>query len=162
METVLRMTFVYLFVMVGLRIVGKRAFGQMGPADLVVLMFIPELFQQAIAGRDFSLTTAIVAISTLLLLALVTETLTYRFPRFGSFVNGSSVTVVSHGYLRTERMHPERVGPEEVLDAMHRAGLDRMEQVKWAVLYPDGTIAIVPWAPPDPGRDDVRRRPLGG
>lgn len=152
METVLRVGIVYVFVMVGLRLVGKRTFGQLSPADLVVLMLIPEFFQQAIAREDFSMTNAFVAVSTLLILVVVTETLSYRFPRLGKVVSGEPVTVVSHGYLRTDHMDRERLAPEEILDAMHRAGLERMEQVKWAVLYPDGDVAVVPWSPPAPGR----------
>ena len=145
METIIRVLIVYLFVMVGLRIIGKRTFGQLTPADLVVLMMIPEFFQQAISREDFSLTNALVATSTLLLLAMFTETLTYRFPRLASVVNGESVTVVSRGDLRTDAMDHERLSSEEIQDAMHRAGLERIEQVKWAVLYPDGSVAVVPW-----------------
>lgn len=147
METVLRVAIAYAFIVFGLRITGKRTFGQLSPADLVVLMLIPEFFQQAVAREDFSMTNALVAVSTLLVLTMVTETLSYRFRRLGTVVNGSSETVVSHGQLRTERMDRERISPDEILDAMHRVGLERLEQVKWAVLYPDGNIAIVPWKP---------------
>lgn len=148
METVIRVFVIFLVVTFGLRIVGKRTFGQLAPADLVVLMLIPEFFQQAVAREDFSMTNAIVAVSTLLLLTVVVDTLSYRFPRIGNVVNGSPVTVVSHGYVRTDRIHKERLSPDEILDAMHRSGLERMEQVKWAVLYPDGTVAVVPWSQP--------------
>lgn len=153
METVLRIAFVYVFVMIGLRLIGKRALGEMSAADLVVLMLIPELFQQAIAREDFSMTNAVIAVTTLLLLVVVTETLSYRFPKVGGVVNGSPVTVVSHGFLRTDHMDRERLGPEEILDAMHRSGLEHMHEVKWAVLYPDGTVAVVPWEKPERGRD---------
>lgn len=154
METVLRVLIVYVVVTLGLRIIGKRTFGQLAPADLVVLMLIPEFFQQALAREDFSMTNALLAVSTLLLLTLVVDTVSYRFPRAGRLLNGRPVTVVSHGFLRTDRLDRERLAPDEILDAMHRAGLERMEQVKWAVLYPDGTVAVVPWsaarpAPPE-------------
>jgi uncharacterized membrane protein YcaP (DUF421 family) len=71
--------------------------------------------------------------------------MTYRFKKVADVVNGTAVTVVSKGRLRTDRMDPERLSSEEILDAMHRVGLERLEQVKWAVLYPDGTVAVVPW-----------------
>jgi uncharacterized membrane protein YcaP (DUF421 family) len=145
MNTVLLVLLVYLFVVAGLRILGKRTLGQLSPADLVVLMLIPEFFQQAILRDDFSITNALIAVSTLLILVLMTDTLSYRFPRLGKIVAGDSLTVVSHGVLHTDRMDHERLGAEEILDAMHRAGLEEMNQVKWAVLYPDGTVAIVPW-----------------
>jgi uncharacterized membrane protein YcaP (DUF421 family) len=153
METVLRVAVAYLFVMVGLRLVGKRTLGELSAADLVVLMLIPELFSQAIAREDFSMTNGMVAVSSLLLLVFVTETLTYRFPKLDTLVNGRPVTVVGHGRLRAKHMDLERLSAEEIQDAMHRAGLERVEQVKWAVLYPDGTVAVAPWKQPEPGRD---------
>jgi uncharacterized membrane protein YcaP (DUF421 family) len=144
METVVRVALAYVFVVAGLRLTGKRSFGQLSPADLVVLMLIPEFFQQAISREDFSMTNALVAVSTLLILVVVADTLGYRFPRFGHVLTGKPVTVAAHGELRPDRLDRERLSPDEVLDAMHRAGLERMDQVKWAVLYPDGTIAVVP------------------
>lgn len=144
MEIVLLVLVIYAFVVVGVRILGKRTLGQLSPADLVVLVLIPEFFGQAIGRDDFSITNALVAVSTLLVLVLFTDTLSYRFPKFGKVVAGDSVTVVSHGIPHPERMDYERLSPDDVLDAMHRAGLERIEQVKWAVLYPDGTVAIVP------------------
>ena len=154
METIVRVLIVYLFVMVGLRIIGKGTFGQLTPADLVVLMMIPEFFQQALSREDFSLTNALVATSMLLLLAMLTETLTYRFPRLASVVNGNPVTVVSQGTLRTVHMDHERLSPEEIQDAMHRAGLERLDQVKWAVLYPDGSVAVIPQRPDDASQQE--------
>jgi|SRR5687768_9016216 len=154
METVIRVIVAYVVIVFGLRIVGKRAFGQLSPADLVVLMLIPEFFQQSIALEDFSMTNSVIAMSTLLIAVVVIDTIGYRFPRFGNIVAGKSVTVVSHGELHTDRLHRERLSPDEILDAMHRAGLEKMEQVKWAVLYPDGTIAVVPWSSPGTNRQD--------
>jgi uncharacterized membrane protein YcaP (DUF421 family) len=145
METILRVIVVYVFVTAGLRIIGKRTFGQLSSADLVVLMLIPEFFQQAISREDFSMTNALVAVSTLLLLTVITDTLSYRFARLGRVINGKPVTVVKHSKLDTDRMDAERLSAEEILDAMHRVGLERLEQVKWAVLYPDGTVAVIPW-----------------
>jgi uncharacterized membrane protein YcaP (DUF421 family) len=147
METVIRILVMYVFVMSGLRISGKRTFGQLTPADLVLLMMIPELFAQAMLREDFSMINALIAVSTLLLVAMLTETLTYRFKSVSDIVNGTPVTVVSKGQLRPDRMDPERLSAEEIMDAMHRVGLERIEQVKWAVLYPDGTVAVVPWKP---------------
>lgn len=144
METVLLVLVIYAFVVVGVRILGKRTLGQLTPADLIVLVLIPEFFGETIGGDDFSVTNAVIAASTLLVIVLITDTLSYRFPRFGSLVAGDPVTVVSQGRLRSEQMHLERLAPDDIRDAMHRAGLEELEQVKWAVLYPDGTVAIVP------------------
>jgi uncharacterized membrane protein YcaP (DUF421 family) len=150
METVYRVLVAYVVVMVGLRIIGKRTLGELSPPDLVVLMLIPE----------FSMTNAFVAVSSLLLFAMVTELLSYRYPAFGRIVSGKPVTMVSHGHLRADRMDLERVSSGEILEAMHKAGLERIEQVKWGVLYPDGTIAVVPWEQPRPGSDRTDDRPI--
>lgn len=160
METVLRVLVAYVFIVFGLRMVGKRSFGQLSPADLVVLMLIPEFFQQPISREDFSITNAFVAVATLLIAVVATDTLGYRFPRLGNVISGKPVTVVSHGQLRAERMDRERLSPEEILDAMHRAGLEKMDQVKWAVLYPDGTVAVVPWNGDSQSQDTSARRPI--
>jgi uncharacterized membrane protein YcaP (DUF421 family) len=145
MNTVARVLFVFLFVMLGFRFIGKREFGQLAPFDLVMLMLIPEFFQQAMTGEDYSMTNAVIGVSTLLCLVFITSLLSYRFEALGKIISGTSTTLASHGYLKPLSLDRERVAPDEILDAMHRAGLERMEQVKWAVLYPDGTIAVVPW-----------------
>lgn len=142
--TVPRVALSYLIVVGGLRLMGKRAFGQLTPLDLVVLMIIPEFLQQAVIREDQTMLNAVVAVSTLLTLAFVTETLTYRFERFGHLVNDKPVTVVAHGQPRQRAMDLERLGSDDIQDAMHRAGLEHLHDVKWAVIYPDGTVAIVP------------------
>ena len=142
--TVIRVAIVYILVAAGLRVMGKRAFGQLTPVDLIVLMLIPDFVQQGVIHEDYRLINAIVAVTTLLFLAFVTEVLTYRFPRLGKVVNDTAVTVVSHGSLRPRAMDLERLSPDEIQDAMHRAGIEDLRNVKWAVLYPDGTVAIVP------------------
>lgn len=160
METVLLVLVIYAFVVVGVRTLGKRTLGQLSPADLIVLVLIPEFFGETIGGDDFSITNALIAASTLLVIVLITDTLSYRFPRFGSIVSGDPVTVVSEGNLRPEQMHLERLGPDDIRDAMHRAGLEELEQVKWAVLYPDGTVTIVPWDGPANSQASMPRHPV--
>ncbi len=150
METVIRVAVVYGFLLVGLRLIGKRTFGQLSPADLVILLMIPEFLQQPVMGEDYSLTNGLVAVSTLLIIGFAIALISYRFRRIGEVIEGKPVTVISQAALRAGTLDHERLSSEEVLDAMHRAGLERMEQVKWAVLYPDGTVALVPWEAPQP------------
>ena len=101
METVLRVLVAYVFIVFGLRMVGKRSFGQLSPADLVVLMLIPEFFQQPISREDFSITNAFVAVATLLIAVVATDTLGYRFPRLGNVISGKPVTVRSLRWCST-------------------------------------------------------------
>lgn len=156
METVLRVAILYLFIMVGLRLLGKREFGELAPFDLVVLLLIPEIASQALLREDFSMTNALIALSTLLVLVFLTSMLSYRSRTAGRLIGGVPSVLVRHGYLVTENLDRERVRPDEVLEAMHTVGLSRMDEVQWAILETDGRISIIPWSrsgqAPPPGR----------
>lgn len=145
METVVRVAILYLFILVGLRLLGKREFGEMAPFDLVVLLLIPEIASQALLREDFSMTNALVALSTLLCLVFLTSLLSYRSRLAGKAIGGVPTVLVRHGFLVTENLDRERVRPDEVLEAMHMVGLYRMDQVQWAILETDGRISIIPW-----------------
>jgi uncharacterized membrane protein YcaP (DUF421 family) len=147
METVIRILVIYLFLMLALRIMGKREFGEMAPFDIAVLLLIPEIFSQAMAREDFSLTNAIIGVATLLVLVFATSLLNYRFEKVGKVIAGVPTVLVRHGYLVTKNLDRERVAPGEVLDAMHAAGLHAMEEVRWGILETDGRITIIPWHP---------------
>ena len=147
MDTVLRIVIIYLFLMLALRLMGKREFGELAPFDMVVLLLIPEMFSQSMVREDFSLTNAFVAVSTLLTLVFVTSLISYRFRAVGRAIAGAPTVLVRHGELVREHLDRERVAPGEVLDAMHAAGLHRMEEVRWAILESDGQVTVIPWSP---------------
>jgi uncharacterized membrane protein YcaP (DUF421 family) len=145
METVLRVAAVYIFLMVALRVMGKRDLGQLAPFDLVILLLIPELFSQALVREDFSLTNAIIGVSTLLGLVFLTSVIVHLARGASKVIEGTPTVLVRHGFLVPEAMNRERVGPEEILSQMHKSGLERMSQVKWGILETDGMISFVPW-----------------
>lgn len=159
METVIRVAVVYVFLMAGLRFLGKREFGQLSPFDLVVLLMIPELVSQSLVREDFSLTNAIIGVSTLMTLVFMTSLLSHRFPKVDKVISGEAAVLVQHGALVPEAMNRERVNPGEVMEAVFTAGLEAMEQVKWAILGTDGRISVIPWQPgettPRPERPDA-------
>jgi uncharacterized membrane protein YcaP (DUF421 family) len=145
METVLRVGLIYVFLMITLRVLGKREFSQLAPFELVTLLMIPELVAQALVREDFSMTNAIVAVCTLLSLVFLTSIVAFRSRRAARLIEGSPSVLVRHGFLVPDAMALERVSPGEVLNEMHKSGLETMPQVKWAVLETDGKITIVPW-----------------
>jgi uncharacterized membrane protein YcaP (DUF421 family) len=146
METVARVLFVYLFLMVALRLLGKREFGEMAPFDLVVLLLLPEIFAQAILREDFSMANAVVAASTLFTLVLLTSFASYRWKKVGDVVGGQPTVLASEGSLIPGAMDRERVSPDEVIAAVRDAGLEELGQVKFVILQSDGRLAVVPWA----------------
>lgn len=149
METVLRVLFFYLVILFGLRILGKREFSQLSPFELVTLLMIPELAQQALVREDFSATNALIAICTLFTLVFVTSVLVQRNKKVEAFVEGEPAVLIYRGRLVRDFLDHERITPDEVFGEMRRSGLERMEQVKWALLESDGKISFIPFAPED-------------
>jgi uncharacterized membrane protein YcaP (DUF421 family) len=144
METVLRVAAIYVFVLLGLRVLGKREFGQLSPIEMVTLLMIPEIVSQALTGDDYSLTNAAVGVATLLVLVFATSLLTHRFQRAEIVIAGQPTVLVQQGTLIDEALNAMRITPDEVFSEMHKAGLQRLDQVQWAILESDGRIAIVP------------------
>lgn len=144
METVLRVLVVYLFLIISLRIIGKREFGQLSPLELVSLLLIPELVSNAIQAEDFSLVDAFVGVTTLLALTVLTSMLIHRSKAAEKFIAAEPTVLVYHGKLAAENMNRERVTPDEIFTEIRRSGLARLEQVDWAILEPSGSITIVP------------------
>ena len=144
METVLRIAIVYVFVFIGLRVMGKREFSQMAPMELVTLLLIPEIVAQSLVREDFSLTNALIGVSTLFVLVYLTSTLTHVSKRFEQVAESPPAVLAHHGRFVEEAINRERVTPEEIYGEMRKHGLERLEQVRWAVLESDGKISIVP------------------
>lgn len=144
METVLRVAAIYVFVLLALRVLGKREFGQLSPIEMVTLLMIPEIVSQALTGDDYSLTNAAVGVATLLVLVFATSLLTHRFPKAEIVVSGQPTVLVRRGELIVDALNAMRISPDEVFSEMHKAGLQRLDQVQWAILESDGRVAIVP------------------
>jgi uncharacterized membrane protein YcaP (DUF421 family) len=144
-EIVVRVAIIYVLLMLGLRVIGKREFGQLTPFELVTLLLIPEIVTKALVGEDYSLTAAFVGVTTLLVLVFVTSLLAYRFPAFGRFTEGRPALLARAGALVPATLHRERVSPDEIRLELHKYGLEELSQVKWALLEVDGSITLVPW-----------------
>ena len=144
MDAVLRVVVIYVLIVVGLRLLGKREFGQLSPLELVTLLLIPEIVSNAIQGEHFSVTHAAVGVSTLFVLVFLTSLLSARSKRFQILIDGSPRVLVHDGKLIPESLMAERVTADEVLSEMRKAGCDELAQVRWAILESDGKISIVP------------------
>ena len=144
MSTVIRIAFIYVFVMIGLRIIGKRELSQLAPRELVMLLLIPELFSQAALGEDFSMTNATIAFTTLLMLVFWTSVLTFLSPSASRLVDAAPTVLVRRGEIIEGSLDRERITVEEVFSEMRHVGLTELSQVDWAILEGDGKISIVP------------------
>ena len=143
-ESIWRVTFVYAFLMLAFRLSGKREIGQMSPFELVTLLLIPEIFSSALNRSDDSLPLATVGVGTLCLLVFFTGLLTFRSKRAEAVLEGEPTVLVRDGKFVERNLRRERVTPEEVFSEMHLSGVERIEDVRWAILEAEGKISIVP------------------
>jgi uncharacterized membrane protein YcaP (DUF421 family) len=146
METVFRVVFVFVFVWACFRILGKRELTQMSPFELVTLLFIPQLFSRALTRQDYSMTNAVIGASTLFLLVFVTSAASYRSRWVARIVQATPRVLVRRGELVEAHLNRERIPPTDIFSAMHKVGLERLDQVEWAILESDGRIALIPRA----------------
>lgn len=154
MWIVIRVLFTYLFLLFAMRGLGKREFAQLSAHEVILLLVISETLQQAMVGNDFSMTTAIIAASTLMLCSFLTSVISYRFKSVGDALEPDPAVLVHCGKLLRRNMDLERVSSEEIFAEMRRVGLERLDQVRWALLESDGKISVIPvktgdTSPPD-------------
>ncbi|WP_435011263.1 DUF421 domain-containing protein [Tundrisphaera lichenicola] len=145
MEPVLRAAAVYGLLMVVVRASGRRTLGETTTFDFVLLLIISEATQNAMIGEDYSLTNAFLVILTLITLDVGFSLAKRRWPRLDKWVDGVPTLLVEHGRPIESRMRRARVGPDDILEAARRLhGLERMAQVKYAILERTGGISIIP------------------
>jgi uncharacterized membrane protein YcaP (DUF421 family) len=145
MESVVRALLVYIFLLLVFRISGKRTLSQATNFDLVLLLIISETVQQAMVDDDHSLTNGMLLILTLVGASIGLSLLKQRFPRVDAIIDGVPLVIVADGRLLHDRMDRERVDEGDLLEAARQAhGLERLDQIKYAVLERNGEITIVP------------------
>ncbi|WP_437313375.1 DUF421 domain-containing protein [Sorangium sp. So ce385] len=143
METVARVAFVYVFLAIAFRVLGKRELNALSPFELVTLMLIPEIVSQALV-REASLANALAGVSTLLVLVFLTSVLTHLSPRAAKVIDGTPTVLVANGRILEEACNRQRIQPEEIVSEMHKSGLAHLSQVRWAILEADGDLTIIP------------------
>jgi len=139
----IRTSIIYLFVLVGVRLSGKREVGQMTPFDLVLLLLLSNSVQNAMTGPDNSLLGGIVAACTLFLLNYFVAEVSGANRRFRKVVQGSPSLLIHDGEIITSHMAREHVTMDEIDRAMREHGIASVKDVSLAVLEVDGSISIV-------------------
>ncbi|HEY8520670.1 MAG TPA: YetF domain-containing protein [Gammaproteobacteria bacterium] len=144
METVIRGIVVYAFLLLIFRVSGQRSLGQVTTFDFVLLLIIAETTQQALLGEDFSVTNAFLLIATLIALDIFLSLLKQRSERLDAWLEGLPLVIVERGKPLRERMAKARVDEADILSAARQTqGLERMDQIKYAVLERNGAISVI-------------------
>ena len=145
MNSILRAAAVYLFLLVVFRLAGKRTLSQITTFDAVLLLIISEAIQQAMIDTDNSITNAFLIVLTLVGIDVLLSLAKRRFRRLERLVDGVPVLIVAEGRLRHEEMKRERIDVGDVMAAARsHHGLERLDQIRYAVIEQSGEITIVP------------------
>ena len=155
----LRTLAVYLVVLIGLRLAGKREIGQMTVFDLVVLLLLANAVQNAMVGPDSSLPGGLLAAGTLLALNALVARLGLRWPRLRRLTEGTPTLLVLHGETIVQHMRREGLDQETLDAALREHGVARLEDVEMAVLEIDGAISVVPTGTETRGVERVPKHP---
>lgn len=145
MDAVLRATTVYLVVFVIFKIAGRRTLAEITTFDFVLLLIIGEATQQALLGDDFSVTNAALIIVTLVVIDIGLSLVKERSPKLARFIDGMPMIIVENGQVLKARLNKVRLAEEDILEAARTThGLERMDQIKYAILEKNGAISIIP------------------
>jgi len=154
-EKVLRPIIVYVFLIAGLRLAGKRELAQLNPFDLVVLLTLSNTVQNAIIGEDNSVTGGLIGAFTLLLLNHGVVRYLYSHERVDRLVEGDSDVLIENGIIKPDRLKEELITMVELQSAAHKAGFGSLDEVDRAILDPGGSICFSgKKPPPDKARHD--------
>jgi uncharacterized membrane protein YcaP (DUF421 family) len=144
MDLVIRATVVFLFIYLVTRAAGKRELSSMEPFDLILLVVMGDLVQQAITQSDYSVTGALIVISTITLLTVFVSWVNWRFKRARSVLEGQPVVLVEKGKLIEHNMKRERITVEDIESEGRQQQVTDVADMRWALLETNGRISIIP------------------
>jgi uncharacterized membrane protein YcaP (DUF421 family) len=158
-EKIIRPIIIYAFLVVGLRLSGKRELAQLNPFDLVVLLTLSNTVQNAIIGEDNSVLGGIVGATSLLVTNYLVVRFLYDHRKLDQLVEGRADVLVEGGKVRTQHLKKELITMAELEAAARKQGFDSLSEVEQCVLEPGGTLTFLG---KKPGTEDVRHQELVG
>jgi uncharacterized membrane protein YcaP (DUF421 family) len=153
LEKILRPIFVYAFLIVGLRLSGKRELVQLNPFDLVVLLTLSNTVQNAIIGDDNSVTGGIIGATSLLVVNYLVVRFLYKHRSLDQLIEGQADVLMEDGKVKTQHLKKELITMAQLEAAARKQGFDSLSEVQQCVLEPGGTISFIG---KKPGSDETR------
>jgi len=153
LEKILRPICVYVFLIVGLRLSGKRELVQLNPFDLVVLLTLSNTVQNAIIGDDNTVTGGIIGATSLLIVNYLVVRFLYKHRSLDQIIEGKAEVLIEDGKVRTQHLKKELITMAQLEAAARKQGFDSLSEVAQCVLEPGGTISFIG---KKPGSDETR------
>jgi uncharacterized membrane protein YcaP (DUF421 family) len=144
---IVRSTAIYLVLLVGLRVFGKREVGQFTLFDLVFVLLVANAVQPAMTGKDLSLGGGFIIIATLLTLNYTVSRIRIHFPILDRLLESKSVVVARDGAWISEKLKREGITQDEAMAALREHGVSNVEETTMVVLEADGSLSVVPKDP---------------
>jgi uncharacterized membrane protein YcaP (DUF421 family) len=154
-EKILRPIFVYAFLVISLRLSGKRELVQLNPFDLVVLLTLSNTVQNAIIGDDNSVSGGIIGATSLLAVNYLVVRFLYGHKRIDQLVEGSADVLIENGTVRLDRLKKELISPTQLEAAARKQGFESLNDVQKCILEPGGNLTFIG---KKPATDDIRHQ----
>ena len=157
LEKVLRPILVYFFMVIGIRLAGKRQMAQLNPFDLVVLLILSNTVQNAIIGNDNTVWGGVVGATTLLLLNYGVNRFLYNHHRLENLIEGEPDILIEKGCINRKHIESELITMQELEAAARKQGFATLDEVDQAILESGGTITF---RGKTPATDEIRHSEL--
>jgi len=143
MDIALRALFLYAFVILVMRVIGRRELSSLGAIDLVLLIVLGDSIQQGLTQDDYSVTGAVIAVSTIAAVQVASSYLSFRSRRARIVLEGNPIVIVQDGRLIEKNLRRERMTRDEVAEEMRMQEIASFDEVQWAILENNGSISFI-------------------
>ena len=143
MDIALRAAVLYAFLVLVTRVVGRRELSTLSPFDLILLIVLGDSIQQGLTQDDYSVTGAVIAVSTIAALQVGTSYISFRSKRARTVLEGRPIVIIEDGKLIEKNLKRERMTPDEVAEEMRLQQIASFDEVRWAILEPSGSISFI-------------------
>ena len=144
MDIVVRGIVLFVFVSFVMRVVGRRELSSLGAVDLVLLIVLGDAIQQGLTQDDYSVTGAMIAVSTIAVMQVSLSYVGFRFRRLRPMLEGEPIVIVQDGRVIERNLRRDRITVDEVLEEARQHQIGSLDDVAWAVLEPNGKISFLP------------------
>lgn len=134
---------VYFFIILAIRVFGKKELAQLSVYDLVFILLISNAVQNAMVGSDSTLSGGLVAAASLFVVNYILKLMQFRFPMFGKAIQGEALMLVFNGKLLSSHLKQAMITEDELMEAIREHGVASISEVNLAVLEVDGNISIL-------------------
>jgi uncharacterized membrane protein YcaP (DUF421 family) len=143
MDIAIRSIVLYVFILVVTRVIGRRELSSISPFDLILLIVLGDAIQQGLTQDDYSVTGAIIAVSTLASMQVLTSYVGYRSQRARKVLEGLPIVMVEDGKLVEHNVKRERMTADEIAEEMRIQQIASFDELQWAILESNGSLSFI-------------------